>query len=453
MSHVSLLLRSPKILGVVFLTLVLLAGYLTYAIFTKKFTDYERVTLETSTIGLQLPPRADIKIRGVIVGEVLDATTTTDGARLELGLFAGDTAMIPANVTGSIVPKTLFGEKYVSLIVPDRPEGEIEAGDTIARTAVSTEVEAVLNDLFPLLTAVQPAKINMTLNAIATALEGRGDQIGENLETVDDYLKRLNPLIPELVEDLRLTASVSDTYSDILPQVGTILRNTITTTSTLEDRRATLSALFADITSFSGTTQTFLEDNGQNIITLGQVSVPTLDVLARYAPVFPCLLGGVENAGKLQAEAFRDFTLHIVLETLPNQPRAYTPADKPVIGTDLGPQCLGLPNSTRSQANVLTDIPNFNDGVNAATGKGTDRSAPGFGSPVTDPAEAAAPAAAAQADPVGISSGQGYAGSPAESVVLKSLLAPGLGVDAADVPDLGVLLVAPMARGATVSVG
>ena len=53
---------------------------------------------------------------------------------------------------------------------------------------------------------MQPAKLNMTLNAIATALEGRGDQLGENLETIDDYLKRLNPQIPALVEDLRLTA-------------------------------------------------------------------------------------------------------------------------------------------------------------------------------------------------------------------------------------------------------
>ena len=64
----------------------------------------------------------------------------------------------------------------------------------------------MLSDLYPLLRTVQPAELNMTLNALATALEGRGDQIGENLETVDGYLKRLNPQIPQLVEDLRLTA-------------------------------------------------------------------------------------------------------------------------------------------------------------------------------------------------------------------------------------------------------
>ena len=103
-----------------FLALVVLAGYLTYAVFTKKFSDYDEVTLQTSKIGLQLPARADVKIRGVIVGEVLEhATPTGDGAELTLGIYPDQTDTIPADVTGSIVPKTLFGEKYVSLD-PDR---------------------------------------------------------------------------------------------------------------------------------------------------------------------------------------------------------------------------------------------------------------------------------------------------------------------------------------------
>src|SRR5690606_22532261 len=106
---------------------------------------------------LQLPQRADVKVRGVIVGEVLDFSPTVEGAELTLGLYPDRTAEIPADVTASIVPKTLFGEKYVSLIVPDSPSGQaLAAGDTIERTAVSTEVEEVLSDLYPLLRAVQP---------------------------------------------------------------------------------------------------------------------------------------------------------------------------------------------------------------------------------------------------------------------------------------------------------
>ena len=415
-----------KLLGLIFLALLASGIYMTNAAFTKKFAEYDKVALQTSKIGLQLPSRADVKIRGVIIGEVLEIEATEEGALLTLGIYPSQTETVPANVTGSIVPKTLFGEKYVSLIIPDQPAGDaIQAGATIERTAIATEVEKVLADLYPLLTAVAPADINMTLNAMATALEGRGDQLGANLETVDSYLKRLNPQLPALVEDLRLTAKVSDLYAEVLPEIGTILQNTVTTMTTLEDRAAKLDALFADVSQFSGTARSFLKDNGDNLIRLGEVSRAQLRVFARYSPEFPCLLRGIYNAQPAQAESFRNFTLHIVLETLPNQPRGYTPEDVPRFGDDRGPACLHLPNPPWSQSNPVTRQPNFKDNIDEPTGKGTSRTAPSYG----------------------------YVGSPEETELLNSLLAPGLGVTADQVPDLGALLLGPMARGATVTVG
>ena len=331
-------LGSHKVLGVVFLAMLIGGVYLTMGIFTKKWVDYDELTLQTSNIGLQLPARADVKIRGVIVGEVLEFNSVSDGAELTLGIFPDELDTIPADVTGSIIPKTLFGEKYVSLEIPEDSDTSdpIEVGAVIERTQVSIEVEKVLSDLYPLLRAVQPAEINMTLNAIATALEGRGELIGKNLETVDSYLKRFNPQIPALVEDLRLTAQVSATYADVLPEVATILRNTITTTSTLQDRDAELRALYTNVASFSDTAKGFLDDNGANLIRLSDVSAKQLKVFAKYAPEFQCLTRGIVNAGVLQAEAFRGFELHIVLEPLPNQPRHYGPQDKPRYGEDRG---------------------------------------------------------------------------------------------------------------------
>ncbi|MBZ5735234.1 MCE family protein [Nocardioides sp. TRM66260-LWL] len=437
MSLLNRLGAGTKVLGIGFLALLVGLVYLTYAIFTKQFSSYDEVTLKTSSIGLQLPSRADVKIRGVIVGEVLKTSTDGDGATVTLGIYPDERDVIPANVTGSIVPKTLFGEKYVSLVVPSQPSAQpISTGAVIERTQVSTEVEKVLSDLYPLLRTVQPAQLNMTLNALATALEGRGELIGKNLETLDAYLKRLNPQIPALLDDLRLTSQVSDTYAQVLPQIGQILRDTVTTTTTLEGREQKLTRLFRDITAFSDTTRGFLEVNGDNLIELGKVGQRQFEVLSRYSPEFPCLSQGILNASKREAQAFRDFTLHIVLETLPNQPRAYTPADRPVFGENRGPACVNLPNPPWNQQNPVRVQPNFADGVNTPTGKGTSRVAPGYALTGT---------AADDAD--------AYVASPQETALLRSLLAPGLGVSDADVPDLGPLLVGPMARGAKVSIG
>jgi phospholipid/cholesterol/gamma-HCH transport system substrate-binding protein len=189
--------------------------------------------------------------------------------------------------------------------------------------------------------------------------------------------------------------------------------------------------LFTDVSAFSDTAHDFLRDNGDNIIRLGQVSRPQAAMLARYAPEYPCLLGGLVKAGKREAQAFRGFTLHIVLEVIPNQPRGYTPADQPVYGDSRAPSCLKLPNAPWSQAHPVRHQPNFVDGVNTPTGKGIDRVAPPYLRSFTR--------------------GTGYAGGAAETELLKGLLGPSLGETAHDVPDLGVLLVGPMARGAKVS--
>jgi phospholipid/cholesterol/gamma-HCH transport system substrate-binding protein len=422
-----------RALGILFLALLLAGIWLTYGVFTQKFTHFDEVTLDASTIGLQMPDRADVKIRGVIVGEVLGFSATDQGATVRLGIYPSQLHTIPSNVTGAIVPKTLFGEKYVSLVIPrNQPAStSLKPGATIPRTEVPVEVQKVLADLYPLLRTVQPADINLTLNAISTALEGRGDDLGRDLVTVDHYLERINPQIPQILQDLRLTTRVSNTYADVMPSIAQILDNTITTTGTLEDRHQQLQALFTDVSSFSDTAHDFLRANGDNIIRLGQVSRPQAQMLARYAPEYPCLLGGLVNAGKREAQAFRDFTLHIVLETLPNQPRGYTAADRPVYADNRGPNCLHLPTPPFSQSNPVRHQPDFKDGVDSPTGKGTDRVAPSYGR--------------------GFTRGTGYAGGPAETGLLKSLLAPSLGVTPDDVPDLGVLLVGPMARGAEVS--
>lgn len=412
-------LAAHKTLGVIFVCLLLFGVWLTYAVFTKKFADYEEVKLETTSVGLQLPSRADVKIRGVLVGEVLEADIADEGAELKLGIYPDEIENIPANVTAAIIPKTLFGEKYVSLVIPESgPEGTLEAGATIKKAELGTEVEEVLNDLYPLLEAVQPADLNATLSALATALEGRGSQLGENLEIVDSYLKRINPEIPALLEDLELTAQVSDLYADILPEVAQILDDTIVTTGTLEEKEATLNSALRDIRAFADTARGFLARNGGLIKEANQLTTTQLDLLARYAPEFPCFFKGLTNIAPRIASMFRGFELHIVLETLPQQPRSYNINDLPKFGDFTGPRCYHLPDPPWSQANPFTNVPNFDDGVDEPTGKGTSRVPPGFENPV------------------------GYRGTPEDVALLRQLLKGTYGDDADS--GLGVLLAGPL---------
>jgi phospholipid/cholesterol/gamma-HCH transport system substrate-binding protein len=417
---------SNRLLGVIFIGLLVLGVWLINAVFTQKFVSFDRVRLSTDTIGLQLPSRADVKVRGVIVGEVLDAKSEANGAELTLGIDPNKIKTIPENVTASILPKTLFGEKYVELVIPqDYSKKALRAGDHITQTKLPIEVEKVLDDIYPLLRAVQPAELNYTLNALATALEGRGEAIGQNIETFDAYLKKLNPQVPALMEDLRLLAKVSGTYADVAPQIAETLRNTVKTGNTLVSREAKLNAFLKDVTSFSGTAKTFLDNNGSNIVRLGQLSKPQLELLNRYSPEFPCLLKGLVNQAPNLASTFRGFVFHIDLITLPRQPRGYTAKDVPVLGADNGPNCVGLPNPPVP----LRNVPNLNDGVNGLQRGDAQRTAPQI--------DAAATNAAA---------------GRAEKALFGALTAPVLGVPADQVPDLTTLLFAPLVAGTEVSV-
>jgi phospholipid/cholesterol/gamma-HCH transport system substrate-binding protein len=356
-----------RALGVCFLALMVAGVWLTYAVFTQKFTPYDKVTLKTSTLGLQLPDRADVKIRGVLIGQVLKTSATADGATLTLGIKPSQLKSVPANVTGAILPKTLFGEKYVALDIPaDRSPESIKAGAVIARTHVATELEAVLSDLYPLLRAVDPADLNMTLNAVSTALEGRGEELGSTLETADGYLRKLNPQLPALIGDLRKTATVADTYNSILPRFAQILRDSLITTGTLKEKQQPVHDLLTSVTGLSDTAKAFLLANEGSLTSLAQINDGLLSNAARYSPEFPCLLGGLDALGQREAGVFRNYTLHIVLETLAKQPRAYTAADKPVFREDRGPTCGHLPTPSWSQANPLRVVPQVDDGVQGA---------------------------------------------------------------------------------------
>ena len=78
----------------------------------------------------------------------------------------------------------------------------LQDGDVIPSDRVETNVELnrILAELFPLLRTVRPADLNATLNALATALGGRGEDLGATLDRLDGYLDAIDDHLPTLRE-------------------------------------------------------------------------------------------------------------------------------------------------------------------------------------------------------------------------------------------------------------
>ncbi|MET9801113.1 MCE family protein [Streptomyces sp. NPDC006368] len=413
-------MRTPvklRLYGVVFLAVLALLLSLSVAVYQQVFTSVVRITLEAGTLGNQLEPRADVKLRGLLVGEVREVRADGEKATLDIALKPEHVARIPADVRARLLPKTLFGEKYVDLVAPPGSTARhIRAGDVITqdRTKVGMEVQQLMNDLLPLLRTVKPAELNATLSAFATALEGRGDRIGDNLVRVESYLSRLNPHMPSIKENISRFADVAEVYGDAAPDLMKILRNTLTTSRTLVEKQDRLAALFTSTATVAGTAGAYLDENGERLITLGRVSRPTLALFARYAPEYPCLLEGLVRQEAAAEETFRGGKMRITLEIVRSRP-GYEPGEEPQYADRSGPNCRGLPGPGVPAGHTKLD-----DGTRDVTAGGT--------------------------------TAHQSSATAAEQRAVSSLVAPVMGVPADEVPAVATLLFGPMARGTAVSV-
>ncbi len=261
-----------RLLGLLFIALVISLISLSIAIYNKAFSTFTDVTLKSDFTGNELQKDSDVKIRGLLVGSVASIDSTGDGAVVKIKLDPAQAKKIPADVTAQILPKTLFGEQYVALSTPEGMVGpgvpSIRAGDVIPqdRSKGALESQHVLSDLYPLLSAVQPAQLNATLTALATALHNRGNKLGETLVNFDKYLKVMNPHTAQLVKDLKNLGNVALEYNNVLPDVYSTLQNFQTGVRTIVQKQAGLNALLVNGADTSNVLRGFLADNEQRII-------------------------------------------------------------------------------------------------------------------------------------------------------------------------------------------
>ncbi|MEU0793721.1 MCE family protein [Amycolatopsis sp. NPDC005961] len=336
-----------QLAGVAFLGVLVLLGYLAVAIYDKDFDDSELVTLRADRVGNQLAPTAEVKVKGVPFGKVRAVRSTRTGAEIVLALDPAKIGTLPGNVSARLLPKTVFGERYVNLVLPDRPQGKLGAGDVIAqdRSSNAIELERVLGDLLPLLRAVQPQKLNSSLGAISQALDNRGQPIGDSIVKLQDLLAQVNPLMPQFKAGITGLANAADVYTGAAPDILQALTDLSTTAKTIVDTRADLDNLYTSVTSATGHLNDFLRKNKDNIIGVSVESRPSLELLSQYSPEFPCLFDAVNRLKPLMEKALGKGTnepgLHVTLTV--RDPRGkYVPGrDTPRFDATGGPKCYG----------------------------------------------------------------------------------------------------------------
>jgi len=416
--------RRLLLAGVAFLTTIALLIGLSIAVYQKAFADVTMVTVKADRAGLQLAKFGDVRVNGALVGAVRKVSQDGEEASIEIALSPAAAEEIPDNVHVQILPTTLFGQKYLAFVDPESPSSSsLQDGDVIPSDRVETNVELnrILSNLFPLLRAVRPADLNATLNALATALNGRGEQLGETIEKLDSYLGAIDDHLPTLRKDLILLADVADTYAAAAPDLIGVLRNATTTSRTILQKRQQLDVFFGDLTGLADTSTRILSDNETNLIRVGEVTEPILQVLATYSPEYPCLMKGLARYRPRLASVFQGNMIRQFFVFNTPQYREYDQRDTPVYGeVGHGPWCLGLPNPpVPAPPQPLDDGTSLDD----------------------NPPTSTAPVAPTSAGP-----GTGFAGTPGDQAIINALLADRSGHSVDTYGSLGPLMYGPVVR-------
>ncbi|MFE9461466.1 MCE family protein [Streptomyces californicus] len=415
-----------RLAGVTFLLVPAVLVWVSVAVYEKEFTDDATVTVRTGAVGNEMHDNADVKLRGVVVGQVRSIASDGDGARLTLAIDPDKLDSIPADVTAQMLPTTLFGARFVALVPPRVPAGtSLRAGAVIPqdRSSNAIELEQVLDNVLPLLTAVKPEKLSATLNAVSQALEGRGERLGETLTTLDGHLKKFNPQLPTLNADIKELVKVSTLYADAAPDVLDALTDATVTSSTLADQEARLAGLYGSATAASRDMTTFLRANKDNLIRLSAAGRPSLELLAEYSESFPCTLrtmaGFVPAMDKALGKGTNEPGLHVSVKPVPSKGKYVPGRDRPVYNASGGPKCYSVPyvgkNAPTADARRIADV------------------------------TAPPPARNSGAD-----TGLGLPNSPQESQLVNELVAPSLKTAPGDLPDWSSVLIGPAFRGAEV---
>jgi virulence factor Mce-like protein len=312
-------------------------------LFRGSFTEAVSVTVVSQRAGLVMNPDAKVKMRGVQVGKVASIESRPNGqAALHLAMDPSQLGLIPANVLVDITSTTVFGAKFVELVPPADPSPlRLHGGQVLDGKHVTVEINTVFQELTSVLSKVDPAKLNETLGAIASAVNGRGHKIGQTLSDLDSFLATQDRSLPALSHDLAVFPAVANAYADAAPDLLKTVDNATRISQTIVDEQRNLDAFLISSIGLADVGNEVVGGNRQALTKVLHLLVPTTDLTNQYHQALTCGLSGA--AQTTHAAPLLKPGVDVLIGFEFGAERYRYPANLPKVGATGGPQCHDLP--------------------------------------------------------------------------------------------------------------
>lgn len=326
-------------------TVAAIAAVVTLALglFRGSFTETVPVTVISNRAGLVMNPDAKVKMRGVQVGKVSSIESRPDGtAALHLAIDPSQLHFIPSNIGVDIASTTVFGAKFVQFEPPGDPSPQrLHAGQVIQGKHVTVEVNTVFQQLVAVLDKIDPAKLNQTLGAIASAFNGRGEKIGQTLSDFNAFLAKIEPSLPNLSHDIETSVPVLDAYADAAPDLVTAVDNSARLSNSVVEEQTNLDEFLLSTIGLADIGNDVIGGNRQALTNVLQLLVPTTDLLNKYHEALNCGVSALLPLAKSPPlpvpGAIVDASFQLGVE------RYRYPTNLPKVAATGGSQCTDLP--------------------------------------------------------------------------------------------------------------
>ncbi|WP_216916558.1 MlaD family protein [Nocardia noduli] len=318
------------------------------------FEPMVHVTAVMTDVGDGLPPKSDVKYRGVLVGMVSEVVLSTGGGpnRVHLDLKPDQVSGIPATVTARVVPSNVFAVPSIQL-VDNGPAKALAGGAEIFedRSLATVQLQTSLTALSRIAAAVGRPHDDPTVGILETvqrATSGRGSealQAGAQLERIVQALSGVTT--PDgTVSTLSALSVAIDGLRASSPDLLAAVNQAVVPMRTLALQRARFAELVSGGLVTTSTVGTAMTNRTDTILDMTSKMAPVLDVLGAGSQNFVQMTTSQRNiSDKFNAEFWRpesqSATGKIIIELTPH--KQYSRADCPRYGKLAAPSCTTGP--------------------------------------------------------------------------------------------------------------
>lgn len=275
---------------------------------------------------------AEVTYRGVTVGRVGQLHLIKDGIRVDLDLDDCSSPKIPANSIAAVADRSVVGEQYVNLLVPDgvRPSSQALRGGSrvgsMGRNQIPVSTQTLLVNLDRFVNSLPLDDLRTVVSELDRAVSNRGDDLQSLLDASNALLETANEPsnVRATLALIDQSASVLQTQLDLRQPLTSFTHSLNLLSQQLKASDPDIRRLLDDGPADLATVRSLISDNRTdlgvtlaNLVTVGDLLVRHLPGVEQVLELYPALAAGGQSIVKYDPATGYSGQLGLVLQSTP----------------------------------------------------------------------------------------------------------------------------------------